>query len=128
MTTTEAAAALDVTRAWLWRLIKAGAIKAERRGRDWWIEPEEVERYRRERRPAHRPAKKGTKMHDCHYIGPVSEGSPVCRAQATKAILAVSDTQGQRVQAYSCDEHAEVQRAKFESIGHKQVTIGPIRN
>ena len=57
MTTTEAAASLNVTRAWLWRLIKRGTIKAEMRGRDWWIEPEEVERYRRERRPAHRPKK-----------------------------------------------------------------------
>lgn len=55
MTTIEAAAALKVTRAWLWRLIKAGTIQAEKRGRDWWIEADEVERYRRERRPAHRP-------------------------------------------------------------------------
>lgn len=58
MTTTEAAAALDVTRAWLWQLIKRGVIAAEKRGRDWWIEQEEVERYRRERKPAHRPVKK----------------------------------------------------------------------
>lgn len=57
MTTTEAAALLNVTRAWLWRLIKRGTIKAEMRGRDWWIEPEVVERYRRERKPAHRPKK-----------------------------------------------------------------------
>lgn len=58
MTTTEAAAALDVSRAWVWRLIKAGAIKAEMRGRDWWIEDSEVERYKQERRPAHRPKAK----------------------------------------------------------------------
>jgi excisionase family DNA binding protein len=57
MTTTEAAAILGVTRAWLWRLIKAGKIAAEMRGRDWWIEPEEVERYKRERRQAGRPRK-----------------------------------------------------------------------
>jgi len=56
MTTTEAAAELNVTRAWMWQLIKRGTISAERRGRDWWIEPEEVERYQRERKPAHRPA------------------------------------------------------------------------
>jgi DNA binding domain, excisionase family len=55
MTTTEAAAHLGVTRAWLWQLIKRGTIKAEMRGRDWWIEDAEVERYRRERKPAHRP-------------------------------------------------------------------------
>jgi excisionase family DNA binding protein len=57
MTTTEAAAYLGVTRAWLWRLVKRGTIQAEMRGRDWWIEREEVERYKRERKPAHRPAK-----------------------------------------------------------------------
>lgn len=56
MTTIEAAAELKLTRAWLWRLIKAGTIKAEKRGRDWWIENAEVERYKRERKPAHRPA------------------------------------------------------------------------
>jgi len=56
MTTTEAAAALNVTRAWVWQIIKRGDLAAEKRGRDWWIEPDEVERYRRERRPAHRPA------------------------------------------------------------------------
>ena len=57
MTTIEAAVYLGVTRAWLWRLIKRGTIKAEMRGRDWWIEAAEVERYRQERRPAHRPKK-----------------------------------------------------------------------
>ena len=57
MTTTEAAARLHVTRAWIWRLIKRGVLAAEMRGRDWWIEPEEIERYRREKNPAHRPKK-----------------------------------------------------------------------
>lgn len=55
MTTTEAAAALKVSRAWVWRLIKADVLAAERRGRDWWIEEAEIERYKRERKPAHRP-------------------------------------------------------------------------
>lgn len=57
MTTVEAAAALDVTPAWIWRLIKRGSLAAEKRGRDYWIEEEEVERYRREKAPAHRPRK-----------------------------------------------------------------------
>jgi excisionase family DNA binding protein len=57
MTTTEAADALGLTRAWLWRLIKRGTIAAERRGRDWWIEDSEVERYKVDRKPAHRPIK-----------------------------------------------------------------------
>lgn len=55
MTTLEAAAALGVSRAWVWRLIKGGTLVGEKRGRDWWIEQEEVERYKRERKPAHRP-------------------------------------------------------------------------
>lgn len=57
MTTQEAAAALKVSRAWVWRLIKEGKLKATMRGRDWWIEAEEVDRYEKERRPAHRPRK-----------------------------------------------------------------------
>lgn len=64
MTTLEAAAALDVSRAWIWRLIKEKKIAATRRGRDWWIESGEVERYRRERRPAHRPANVATNVAD----------------------------------------------------------------
>lgn len=55
MTTSEAAAYLGLTRAWLWRLIKEGKIAGEKRGRDWWIDDAEVERYKRERKPAHRP-------------------------------------------------------------------------
>jgi excisionase family DNA binding protein len=55
MITSEAAAELGVTRAWVWLLIKRGTLAAEMRGRDWWIETDEVERYRRERKPAHRP-------------------------------------------------------------------------
>jgi excisionase family DNA binding protein len=55
MITSEAAAELGVTRAWVWRLIKGGTLAAEKRGRDWWVEADEVERYKRERKPAHRP-------------------------------------------------------------------------
>ena len=57
MTTTEAAARLHVTRAWVWILIKRGVLVAELRGRDYWIDDAEIERYERERRPAHRPRK-----------------------------------------------------------------------
>lgn len=66
-------------------------------------------------------------MHNCHYVGPFAEGAPVCRKLATKAITAVSEQQGKRLQAYSCDEHAEMMRAYFERIEHKQVAIEPIR-
>lgn len=55
MTTADAAAELGVTRAWVWRLIKGGTLAAEMRGRDWWIERDEVERYKRERKSAGRP-------------------------------------------------------------------------
>lgn len=60
MTTTEAAAHLGITRTWVWILIKRGTLAAEMRGRDWWIEEAEVARYKRERKPAHRPTKKDT--------------------------------------------------------------------
>lgn len=55
MTTAEAAGQLGITKRSVARLCKAGVIKAERRGRDYWIEDTEVERYKEERRPAHRP-------------------------------------------------------------------------
>jgi excisionase family DNA binding protein len=52
MTTTEAAERLGITSATIRQRIAAGrgsrAGRAERRGRDWWITPREVERYRRE--------------------------------------------------------------------------------
>lgn len=55
MLTSEAAERLKITKRSVARLCKRGIIKAELRGRDYWIEPDEVERYERERRPAHRP-------------------------------------------------------------------------
>jgi excisionase family DNA binding protein len=48
MTTTEAAERLGITSATIRQRIAAGTLRAERRGRDWWITPREVERYRRE--------------------------------------------------------------------------------
>lgn len=54
LTTREAADRLGLKpRSVVWA-IKQGLIKAEKRG-DYWIESTEVERYRQERRPAHRP-------------------------------------------------------------------------
>jgi excisionase family DNA binding protein len=64
MTTSEAADRLGIkARSVVWA-IRAGHIKAEKRGRDWWIEDAEIERYRRERKPAHRP--KATPPADPH--------------------------------------------------------------
>lgn len=40
-------------------LIRRGVLHAVKLGRDWLIEEAEVERYRVERRPAHRPKKDG---------------------------------------------------------------------
>jgi excisionase family DNA binding protein len=57
MLTSEAADRLGIKARSVARLIKKGLIKAEKRGRDYWIKPEEVDRYLRERRPAHRPTK-----------------------------------------------------------------------
>lgn len=58
LTTAEAAEQLHITKRSVARLCKRGTIKAELRGRDYWIEDSEVERYAKERRPAHRPSSK----------------------------------------------------------------------
>jgi len=50
MTLTQAATLLGTTTAALRMAIRRGAFQAVKHGRDWWVEPEEVERYRRENR------------------------------------------------------------------------------
>lgn len=46
MTTIEAAAILGIDKRSVAALCKRGALRATRHGRDWWIEAEEVERYK----------------------------------------------------------------------------------
>ena len=58
MTTKDAALALGITQRSVSRLCKRGTIRAERggeRGRDYWIEDDEVNRYDRERRSNEKP-------------------------------------------------------------------------
>ena len=50
MTLIEAAALLGTSAANLRGAIARGALKATKRGRDWFVTPREVERYRRENR------------------------------------------------------------------------------
>lgn len=50
VTTQQAAVMLQVTRTAVQKAISQGRLKAEQMGRDKWIEREEVERYRRERK------------------------------------------------------------------------------
>jgi excisionase family DNA binding protein len=50
MTLKEAAAILGVTPDNLRGAIARGALKAVKHGRDWWVEPDEIERYRNENR------------------------------------------------------------------------------
>jgi excisionase family DNA binding protein len=50
VTLTEAAALLGVTAATLRQQIANRKLHAVKRGRDWWVTPKEVERYRRESR------------------------------------------------------------------------------
>lgn len=57
MTTTEAADRLGLTARSVARLIKAHIITATKRGRDYWIDDAEVERYATDRKPAGRPKK-----------------------------------------------------------------------
>lgn len=46
MTTAEAAEALGIDRSLVLRFIRQGRLKSEKRGRDHWIEPQEVERFK----------------------------------------------------------------------------------
>jgi len=50
MTLNEAAAILGVTAHTLKVQAQRGKLRATKRGRDWWVTPAEVERYRREHR------------------------------------------------------------------------------
>jgi excisionase family DNA binding protein len=59
MTTTEAAAALGIDPATVRQAIRTGRLAATRFGRDWQIDPAEVERYRQSRRAAPRRATEG---------------------------------------------------------------------
>ncbi len=55
MALTQAARELGITRAVLWRHVKAGHIAAQQIGRFYVIAEAEVERFRLERRPPGRP-------------------------------------------------------------------------
>ena len=57
LTTREAAARLDIEPRSVVQLIKRGLIAAQKHGRDYSIEPAEIERYTVERQPRHRPRK-----------------------------------------------------------------------
>jgi len=105
MLTSEAAERLSIKKRSVARLIKQGLIVAEKRGRDYWIEPEEVERYARERKPAHRPRRNqvtysvviihNTTCPDCK-----GEGS--CAACEGSGI--VVGVIGDQERAYTCGE------------------------
>lgn len=48
MITAEVAALLGVTAATVRQQIANGKLRARKVGRDWWVTPQDVERYRRE--------------------------------------------------------------------------------
>jgi excisionase family DNA binding protein len=48
MTTDQAAVTLGLARVTVRRQIVNGRLRATKHGRDWWIEDDEVERYRRD--------------------------------------------------------------------------------
>lgn len=50
MTIAEAAIALGLAPATLRLQARKGILRATKRGRDWWVEPRDVERYRVEHR------------------------------------------------------------------------------
>lgn len=55
LTTQQAADLLDLDRRTILKYIQRGLIQARKFGRDWQIDPAEVERYRQERRKPGRP-------------------------------------------------------------------------
>jgi len=57
MTTRDAATLLGIQQRSVIQLIRRGLLRAVKVGRDYHIAPDEVARYGRERRPAHRPRK-----------------------------------------------------------------------
>lgn len=69
--TADAAERLGIKPRSVVQLIKRGVLAAEKRGRDYWIEDAEVERYARERRPAHRP-----KIEIAHKIAHSADDAP----------------------------------------------------
>jgi excisionase family DNA binding protein len=60
LTTREAADRLNIKPRSVAKLIKRGLLAATMRGRDYFIDESEIERYQRERRPAHRPKRSNT--------------------------------------------------------------------
>lgn len=59
-TTPEVAELLGMKRRSVTRLIMRGNLRAERRGRDYFVSHEELERFKQERRVSGRPAKEQT--------------------------------------------------------------------
>ncbi len=43
LTTVQAARRLHLSRYWLWQLVRSGKLKARRVGRDWLIDPADLE-------------------------------------------------------------------------------------
>jgi excisionase family DNA binding protein len=69
MTTTEAAAALQVTRRRILELIRLGTLKAEKLGRDWFVDPASVEAFKATPRHAGRPRTIPLNGTDYHVFG-----------------------------------------------------------
>ncbi len=54
--TDEAAEFLGLTKVAIYKLIENKKIKAEKKGRDYWVDVESLKEYQKNRRPAGRPA------------------------------------------------------------------------
>ena len=108
LTTRDAADRLGIKPRSVIKAIERGLIKAEKRGRDYWIENEEIERYARERRPAHRP-KRGADMNPGQKVkaklsdGMWVYGSLVERVSGTDRKVWVVDFPGLRMQVNEGD-------------------------
>jgi excisionase family DNA binding protein len=58
LTTAESAGLLGVTPRQAQRLIAKGLLKGVKMGRDWFVEPREIERFQKRRRGKGRPRKR----------------------------------------------------------------------
>lgn len=65
-TTTEAASLLGVQPQTIYRHIKRDVIKAEKKGRDYLISEEELERFKQERKGRGRPRKREEQQYGTH--------------------------------------------------------------
>lgn len=85
LTTKESAAELNIQPRSVKKLCQRGILKAEKIGRDWLIEEEEVERYQAQRKPAGRPKQPNEALYNTAATAP-QEGEPRCTKHSSAVV------------------------------------------